>query len=54
VKFFLVGRPPHFCGDFFEGLVVGSNFNLRPQAWARTAHPRGRRGRGAPSQEASP
>ena len=51
VKFFLVGRPPHFCGDFFEGLVVGPNFNLRPQAWARTAHPRGKRGRGRSTEE---
>jgi hypothetical protein len=54
VKFFLVGRPPHFCGDFFEGLVVGPNFNLRPQEWARTAHPRGKRGRGVPAEEAQP
>jgi hypothetical protein len=51
VKFFLVGRPPHFCGDFFEGLVVGSNFNLRPQEWARAAHPRGKRGQGVSTGE---
>ena len=51
VKFFLIGRPPHFCGDFFEGLVTGPNFNLRPQEWARIAHPRGKRGRGEPAEE---
>ena len=54
VKFFLVGRPPHFCGDFFEGIVVGLNFNLRPREWSRTAHPRGQRGRGLPPQETQP
>ena len=54
VKFFLVGRPPHFCGDFFERLVVGPNLNLRPQEWARTPHPRGKRGRGVPAGEAQP
>lgn len=46
VKFFLVGRPPHFTGDFFEGLLVGKHFGLRPQEWAKTAHPRGLRVRG--------
>jgi hypothetical protein len=46
VKFFLVGRPPHFTGDFFEGLLVGRHFNLRPQEWAKAAHPRGLRVRG--------
>ena len=40
VRYFLVGRPPHFTGDFFEKLVVGANFNLRPSAWTRLAHPR--------------
>ena len=54
VKFFLVGRAPHFCGDFLEGLVVGPNFNLRPQEWARTAHPRGKRRRGVPVEESQP
>ena len=54
VKFFLIGRPPHFCGDFFEGLLVGPNFNLRPQEWTRTAHPRGKRGRGMTANEAQP
>ena len=54
VKFFLVGRPPHFCGDFFEGLVVGPDFNLRPQEWARAAHPRGKRGRGGLTEESPP
>ncbi len=43
VKFFIVGRPPHFCGDFFEGLLVGSHFNLQPQAWTKVAHPHGER-----------
>jgi hypothetical protein len=47
IKFFLVGRPPHFAGDFFEGLLVGKHFNLRPQEWAKTAHPRGVRVRGS-------
>ncbi|HVU34393.1 MAG TPA: hypothetical protein VHE61_13240 [Opitutaceae bacterium] len=47
VKFFLVGRPPHFMGDFFEGLLVGKHFELRPQEWAKTAHPRGLRVRGS-------
>lgn len=46
VKFFLVGRAPHFVGDFFEGLLVGKHFNLRPQDWTKAAHPRGRRVRG--------
>lgn len=46
VKFFLVGRAPHFTGDFFEGLLMGKHFNLRPQDWAKAAHPRGRRVRG--------
>lgn len=60
VKFFLVGRPPHFTGDFFEGLFMGKHFNLRPQEWAMAAHPRGRRVRGSapaasePSGEAPP
>jgi hypothetical protein len=47
VKFFLVGRPPHFTGDFFEGLLMGKHFNLRPQEWAMAAHPRGMRVRGS-------
>jgi len=47
IKFFLVGRAPHFMGDFFEGLVLGQHFNLRPQEWAKAAHPRGRRVRGS-------
>ena len=47
VKFFLVGRPPHFVGDFLEGLFVGTHFNMRPQDWTKAAHPRGRRVRGA-------
>jgi hypothetical protein len=47
VKFFLVGRAPHFMGDFFEGLLMGKHFNLRPQEWAKTAHPRGTRVRGS-------
>ena len=47
VRFFLVGRPPHFTGDWFEGLIVGKHFGLRPQEWAMTAHPRGLRVRGS-------
>lgn len=47
VKFFLVSRPPHFTGDFFEGLVVGRHFGMRPQEWSKTAHPRGLRVRGS-------
>lgn len=47
VKFFLSGRPPHFMGDFFEGLVVGKHFGLRPQEWAKAAHPKGKRVRGS-------
>lgn len=46
VRFFLAGRPPHFTGDFFEGLLVGKHFNLQPQEWSKTAHPRGLRVRG--------
>jgi hypothetical protein len=34
-------------GDFFEGLLMGKHFNLRPQEWAKTAHPRGTRVRGS-------
>ncbi|WP_146180279.1 hypothetical protein [Opitutus sp. ER46] len=45
VKFFLVGRPPHFTGDFMEKLAVGRHFNLRPQVWAQWPHPRGHRPR---------
>lgn len=47
IKFFLVGRPPHFTGDFIEGLWVGKHFNLKPQEWAKAAHPRGLRVRGS-------
>lgn len=47
VRFFLVGRPPHFMGDFFEAMVAGRQFNLRPQEWAKAAHPRGIRVRGS-------
>lgn len=47
VKFFLVGRPPHFMGDFFEGLFVGKHFGFRPQDWAKAAHPTGKRVRGS-------
>jgi hypothetical protein len=47
VKFFLAGRPPHFMGDWFEGRIVGKHFNLRPQEWAKTAHPRRLRVRGS-------
>lgn len=47
VRFFLVGRPPHFTGDFFEALIMGKHFNLRPQQWAKAAHPRGKRVRGS-------
>jgi hypothetical protein len=49
VKFFLVGRPPHFAGDYFEGLIMGKHFNLRPQEWAKAAHPKGIRVRGSGS-----
>lgn len=52
VKFFLVGRPPHFTGDFFEGLIVGKHFNLRPQEWAKAAHPLGTRVRGSARTQA--
>jgi hypothetical protein len=44
VKFFLVNRPPHFLGDFLEGVLVGRHFNLSPQAWARQRHPLSHRG----------
>lgn len=47
MRFFLVGRPPHFTGDFFEGLVVGRHFRMRPQEWVKTAHPLGKRVRGS-------
>lgn len=40
VKFFLVGRPPHFTGDFLEGLVVGRHFDLGSALRARKPHPR--------------
>lgn len=33
VRFFLVGRPPHFAGDWFEGLMAGRHF-LQPSARA--------------------
>lgn len=53
VRYFLVGRPPHFTGDFFEGLIMGKHFNLRPQQWANAAHPRGNRVRGSAAANAS-
>jgi hypothetical protein len=40
IRFFVVGRPPHFLGDWIEGWLVGPDFNLRPQAWASRRHPR--------------
>jgi len=40
IRFFVVGRPPHFLGDFMEGLLAGPHFNLRPQVWASRRHPR--------------
>lgn len=40
IKFFLVGRPPHFTGDFFEGLLVGKHFRLKPMEWTKAVHPR--------------
>lgn len=46
-KYFLIGRPPHFMGDRFEGWFVGKHFDLRPQEWAKAAHPRGKRVRGS-------
>jgi hypothetical protein len=46
IKFFLVGRAPHFMGDFFEGQLLGKHFELKPQEWTKAAHPRGRRMRG--------
>ena len=30
VKFFLVHRPPHFAGDWWEGLLVGPHFVFSP------------------------
>lgn len=54
VKFFLMGRPPHFTGDYFEGLAVGRHFGLCPQEWSKTAHPRGLRVRGSRSRSGSP
>ncbi len=51
VKFFLVGRPPHFTGDFFEGLLIGRHFRLQPQSWAGMPHPRQRRIRGASTRK---
>lgn len=43
VKYFLMGRPPHFQGDFFERMLAGKQFNLRPQDWAKAKQPRGNR-----------
>lgn len=47
VKFFIIGRPPHFQGDYFERLLAGRHFNLRPQDWVKATHPRGNRVRGS-------
>ena len=43
VKFFLVGRPPHFAGDFFEGLLVGRHFDLSRALRTGALHPRSAR-----------
>jgi len=40
IRFFIVGRPPHFLGDFIEGWLAGPDFNLRPQTWSLRVHPR--------------
>lgn len=53
IRFFLVGRPPHFAGDFFEGMCVGKHFGMRPQEWTRSAHPRGLRVRGTLAERSS-
>lgn len=40
VKVFIVGRPPHYVGDFFEGLIVGRHFDLGMTLRSRSSHPR--------------
>lgn len=30
IKFFLVNRPPHFAGDWCEGILVGRHFLQKP------------------------
>ena len=39
VKYFVYGRPPHYVGDFFEGLLVGPHFRLPVPFWGRRQHP---------------
>lgn len=39
VKGFVHGRPPHYVGDYFEGLLTGPHFRLAASAWARRVHP---------------
>lgn len=40
VKSFLVNRPPHYTGDFFEGLLAGRHFRIEPSDWRARRHPR--------------
>jgi hypothetical protein len=40
IRFFVCGRPPHFVGDFFEGLVAGVDFRVRMNRRPRPVHPR--------------
>lgn len=49
VKFFVMGRPPAFQSDFFQRILVGRDFNLQPQEWAKPSHPLGKRVRGTTS-----
>lgn len=38
VRFFLIGRPPHFAGDWLECLFAGRDFmqlSGRPDCWVR-------------------
>ncbi len=43
IRCFIAGRPPHYTGDFFAGLIAGKDFNLEPWTWAARSHPGKRR-----------
>lgn len=39
IRCFVCGKPPHYAGDFFEGVIAGDNFSVRMEPRLRPPHP---------------
>lgn len=40
LRLFVVGKPPHYTSDYFEGLLTGRDFSIDPLSWRACRHPR--------------